>query len=126
MGVDCTLLPIDFENADGTWGYSHVTLHLDRNYDVWDMLRALPDAGAPPKDFTSYVGGRVPDGAKQGEPCYGQTEETPYGAPVRCVFAADIGALREKLADYKLPWTKAAIVFCEALPPKTRVALWWH
>lgn len=124
MGVDCTLLPVEFENDQ--WGYSHTVLKLDRNYTVWEMLRKLPDAGAVPSSFASHIGGRVREGEQAGEPCYGETQKDPYGDPVRCVRAGDLAKLSKRLRSYGLPRTKASIAYCAQLPPETRIAIWWH
>jgi len=87
MGIDCTLIPVECEK-DG-WGYGHSIVSLSRDYDFWDKLRSLPDAGPVPADFNTFYG-TVPDGSLKGEHGYGKTEKDPYGSPLRCVRAGDI------------------------------------
>ncbi len=111
MGVDLVLLPIT-ENEEKTWGY---TLH--------DLLRALPNEPVP-ADFATYVS-KVPDGSSQGESCYGTVTEDSYGTPLRCVRVGEIVANRiERIAREKSQ-NRAVWAYLAALPPDTRVALYW-
>ncbi len=121
MGIDCSLLPIEADIND--WGYSHSILDLARNYEFFDLLKDLPDAGPVPKSFTTFKG-RVPDGSYEGESCYGETHTDPYGDEIRTVLAGDIAKLK-KLRNYH-PRIKAALLYCAQLPPDTRIALYWH
>lgn len=121
MGIDCTLIPVECEK-DG-WGYGHSIVSLSRDYDFWDKLRSLPDAGPVPADFNTFYG-TVPDGSLKGEHGYGKTEKDPYGSPLRCVRAGDIAKMK-RLKRYAQR-NKAALAYCAKLPPEQRIALYWH
>lgn len=121
MGLDCRLLPVECDRGD--WGYSHSIIPLDRVSALFDAIRKLPDAGPVPPKFSTFCA-TVPDGENEGEPGYGDTQEDPYGQPLRCIYAGDIAKIKVKgMTD---PTCLAALAYCACLPPKQRIAVYWH
>ena len=123
MGVDLTLLPIT-ENKDKTWGYAHTVLACTRDYVLYDRLRALPDEPVP-ASFTAYVA-RIPDGEMKGEHCYGHVTYDAYEEPLRCVRAGELVTYRIRRRANTNQQNQAVWAYLAALPPETRVALYWH
>lgn len=120
MGLDLTLLPVEADH--GHWGFSHSVLSLDRDYKLFDRIQKIEDKRSVPlpEDFTSYLS--VDDG--DGEPYYGQTTETPYGLPLKAVYAKDL--LKASEARRSSLRNQAAWAYLEKLPDGAKVALYWH
>lgn len=149
MGLDLTLLPFNMD--DGGWCFSSTVLPLNRDRCLWAAIDALP-ARPVPSGFRSYCG--YSEAAQ--ETRYGKTATDAYGTPLTCVTVADLLTLsdhpcisrRERrpsdvgwapegpqwdevrrlaLADSGPdPLTVAAWAYLAALPPATKVALYWH
>jgi hypothetical protein len=123
MGLDLTLLPVDYEREG--WGYAHTALALDRDLDLLDRIRTLPSTPVP-ASFDTYRGWRESD-----EYGYGNTQHDGYGAPLRCVEAGALVPLSSTVPHPAAPTTtseanRAAWCYLAALEPHTRVALYWH
>ena len=119
MGVDLKWLILDSYFPARGWGYSHSMMELGRDYAYHQKLRELPDE-AIPNDFSSYVAVHPSDG----DSCYGQTTQTPYGEDLRMVKVSDILSVEHDFDGQY--WAEAALAYIRCLPPDTRVALYWH
>jgi len=109
MGLDLALLPMKHDDPD--WGFAHDVLNMQRDYDVFDKIKKLPTTPVPTKFYT-YMGR-----GKEGEACYCDTQETPYGNPLLAVTMA-------QLKTVGIPGPVGA--FVAASPDDQRVALYWH
>lgn len=122
MGVDLKLLVVD--GNCGSWGYAHTMMEFGRNYEAFDKIKEHCQPQARPEFKLSSYASRVPDGKMEGEACYGDVTETPYGEPITYVYANKIV---EALKDTKLyQWQIAAVAYLNTLPPETLVGLYWH
>ena len=119
MGVDLTLLPVAYESGDGRWGYAHDVLNCGRDHDLWDAIRTLPTTPVP-ADFHTYLS----RDDRYEDLHYGQTQDDPYGKPLRCVTAGELVAIGQQERT-GLPCNVAVWAYLAALPPETRVALYW-
>lgn len=120
MGVDLRLLPLDYEGPDIT--YSHTVLSFERQSRLWTKIEELPTTPAP--RFTSFVA-IIGAGPNKGESCYGYAEKDAYGAPLRCVTADALRHCVMKLQNLR-PRNHAIGCYLSALPPETRIVLYWH
>lgn len=120
MGVDLRLLPLDYEGPDIT--YSHTILSMERQRELWPKIEALPSTPAP--RFTSFMAIREAEPDK-GESCYGYATKDAYGQPLRCVTADDLRKCVMRLVGL---YEKNYAIGCylSALPPETRIVLYWH
>lgn len=119
MSLDLRLLPIDFDN--GTYGFSHTVLSVDSGRLWHDLLEGIHLTDVP-DSFNTYLA----VGA-DGEKCYGDTQDTPYGEPLRAARVRDI-VKALNAADLTTMGVRdlAAIAYLNALDPKTKVALYWQ
>ena len=124
MGVDLTLLPFEVnEEVEKTVCFSHSVLGVDRDRELFKKITELEEKKgiAVPFNFYSYLSS---DG-KYEEPHYGITTETPYGTPLNYLRVKDL--LEFKAAIYSFDKrTKAVWAYLKQLPPKTKIALYWH
>lgn len=123
MGLDLTLIPIDHDSREydtepsTSWGFGHSLLQMDRDYELFKKFQRL-ESGDVPADFATFTSR---DEACE-EPHYGQTQETPYGKPLRCVLAGQLVSVKtEELSDRNT----AVMAYLKALPVNTKVALYW-
>lgn len=123
MGIDLTLLPIDCENDTGTWGYSHTVLSCERAGKLWGELYMLEkrDGQPVPESFTTYLS----RDDKYEEPHYGQTTKDAYGEPVRALPAKALMRYANHLGVKDQARNRAVWSYLKALPPETKVALYW-
>ncbi len=121
MGLDLRLLPVDF--LSGTMGFSHTVLIVHRDGSgAINAIAGLVAAVIPTTfDISSFVGGRVPDGAAEGEPMYGSLADTAYGERYTWIDAARLAPILQKHQP-DAPTT----AYIAALPPATLVILDWH
>lgn len=117
MGLDLKLIPVDHDSFE--WGFGHSLIEVGWAGDLYDTLTRLKLTD-PPKDFTTFIA-RGADG----ESTYGQTQETPYGDPLKCALAQAVARAMRKEVDESWQRT-AARAYLEACPPDMRVALYWH
>ena len=115
MGLDLRLLPFDCDR--GEFAYSHTILNLDDRgvYACIEELNQLP----VPENFTSFTG-KQPN---YDDRCYGPTTDTPYGERLTYTTAGELCSIPlERRSEYWRPtWA-----YLEALPPETKIALFWH
>jgi hypothetical protein len=116
MGVDLTLLPYR-DRGDG-WVCARTVLPLERNSDLWEVIRELPSEPVP-SEFWAYQAPRRPAGERMGK-----LRKDPYGDPLRSVSAADLGRLRNH-PEVRRAGNQAAFRYIAALPADWRVALYW-
>lgn len=119
MGVDLRLLPFDCGMSGNE--YSHTILSCERDYTLFDEIQLIEKqrARVVPPSFSTFVSR---DGAYE-EPHYGNTQETPYGDPLREVEVEDL----LKVKHYATRGVNNAIwAYLANLLPRTRVALYWH
>lgn len=116
MGVDLRLLPFDCDQGD--FAFSHSILNFDGSYEFYDRINKLPQMPVP-KDFTSFCG----RSENYDDTCYGRTVETPYGEHVKFALAGDLAKVNLDGDYYQ---QKATQAYLKALPPHTKVALYWH
>jgi hypothetical protein len=123
MGLDLSLLPVEAEFGDGT-GFSHSVLALERRTGLFDAILDIEEReGAPvPGRFETFV---CRDDRFE-ETHYGDTRETPYGEPLLWVRAASLAELRSHPEATDFPRNRAVFAYVDALPPDTKVALYWH
>jgi hypothetical protein len=119
MGVDLRLLPLEADSP--TFAFAHSILETGRDY-VWHArLKTLDRLSTPiPSDFTCFCATLA-----DGESGYGRKVADSYGAPLRCVTAGQITALKYRPSaesERLLP----ALAYIAALPPDMRIALDWH
>lgn len=106
MGIDLFLLPY-WRDAN----FSHTILDCDRNYEVFDRVRARHQI--PVKDdFCSFL-----SRGKDGEHRYGKTLTTPYGERLTFCLAKDL-----KICGFTGPIG----AYIDAMEDNHRVALYWH
>lgn len=119
MGLDLTLLPFDGDHGD--FCFSHTLLDCGRRRDLFDAIMETLHEVPVPDGFQSYMSR---DGDRDSH--YGVTTTTPYGQPLGWVRAADLAqfsAHADVLDNYK---NKAVWAYLGHLPPRTKVALYWH
>lgn len=119
MSLDLTLIPV--EHDDGRWGYGHTVLRMDAANYIHDLIERFNLRETdPPDKFNTYLS----RDDKYEEPHYGETNEDPYGEPLRCVRAGDLGAL--VLHENVTARDRAVWAYIRQLPPETKIALYWH
>ncbi len=116
MGLDLKLLPM---NPEGTSSYS--ALDLERNYEVFEAVKELESDRffAPVNGYESHDHGDC-DSAH-----WGPMTTDAYGEKLRSVPAAELGGCLLSKASKHDPYTLAAAAYLLALPPLTRVVLYW-
>ncbi len=118
MSDSLTLLPFDGESGGSS--YSHTVLRCWDNSTFFDEIRKLP-AVRVPEEFNSYV---CYD--NDNEPMhYGNTQETPLGNPLTFVLAEQLAQFSAQAVDSGYQ-NKAIWAYLAELPPRTKVALYWH
>jgi len=117
MGRDLYLLPI---KETGSFWLSHSVLEVERRYVLFDEIGKIPQFPIQ-IEFCSFVGGQT----KQGNTCYGDAREDPYGDPVKWVHAKDLVALAH-MEESQSPFNRPIWAFLGQLPPEQKVALYWH
>ena len=111
MGVDLTLLPLDYENDNGGSAFSR--LMLERRRELWDDIAKLPVN--PIAKVTGYMGDN-----------FGDETEDCYGEPLKYVFAKDLAELRDHEAVQDNDLNRAIWAFLAAIRPETKIVLYWH
>lgn len=117
MGVDLRLLPFDCDKGD--FAFSHTIIQFNRNYELWDAVENLPQLPVP-KSFTSF------SGRNEGwdDISYGETNEDPYGKPIQYTTAGELSSITGE--GLRTKWDAPTWAYLDALPPETKVALYWH
>lgn len=117
MGLELTLIPVDFEGPDYWSGES--LLEIGKNHDLTDQMR-------PGGTFTEH---EVPVPVhchkkmmEDGGVMYGPATETPYGSGLTYVFVHQLLELKIDPENY---WTKAAWAYLAVLEPDGKIVLYW-
>lgn len=118
MGVDLRLLPFDADHKD--LAFSHTLLSCERRSALWEAIAEHCAASDVPDCFSSFC--NVTD---EGETMYGVTTTTPHGERLQWTTAE---ALLQPavMAHVDDPKNRAIWAYLAALPPATKVALFWH
>lgn len=111
MGVDLTLLPLDYERENSGSAFSR--LNLERRRELWDEFVKLPEH--PISRVTGYMGDE-----------FGDKTEDPYGTPLKWVYAKDLLPLKNHEAVQDNDQNRAIWAFLEALNPDKKIVLYWH
>jgi hypothetical protein len=117
MGLDLDLLPFDaFDNIS----FSHTVLCCDRKRDLFEKILKLVTKRVP-NDFTSYLS--MEDGMDHH---YGRTVRTPYGDALCYTTVGALLKFKDHVCVKDNVKNKAIWAYLNALPKKTKVALYWH
>lgn len=112
MGVDLTLLPIDYEHNDGGSAFSR--LMLERRRELWpDIEKQLPVH--PIAKITGYMGDNFEARAHD-----------PYGTPLTWAYAKDFSSFKDHEAVQDNDTNRAIWAYLAALNPETKIVLYWH
>lgn len=123
MGLDLRLLPVEHDDQEHEWGFSHSILEVGGVDDhIHDACKRLPRVPLP-MDFSTFVAR-----GKDGNPTYGNTQRTPYGDKLEAVRAADLANTLAPFAAALPTWfrLRGAVAYLRALPADTKIALYWH
>ena len=117
MGLDLRLLPFDCDNGD--FAYSHTILSCDRDSQLFDAIRELNQLSVTGRFYTFT-------GRQEGfeDVCYGNTQKTPYGEPVKFAIAGDLYRCFRNSGGTGV--NSAIRAYLQCLEPQTKVALYWH
>lgn len=119
MGVDLTLLPFDGDFGDRA--FSHTALPCTRRSNLFNAISEVSTMEVP-DDFSTYF---CRDDEYE-EAHYGNTQETPYGQPLRWCYVKDLTELSDHDGVTDNPRNEAIWAFLEQLSDKTKVSLYWH
>lgn len=123
MGLDLTLLPFEHPETDNGWAISHCVLYCERRRALFADIGQLEEniGVVVPQQFGTYLSR---EGGKDTH--YGNTQDTPYGDPLRTVTAGQLlgFATLDDVTDN--PRNRAIWAYLAQLPAETRVALYWH
>jgi hypothetical protein len=116
MGVDLEVMATNFRERRGKF-LPTATLRFDRDHGLFGQLepQATPCLVRP-----------IPEGLTVGryeEEGLAFTATDRYGRPLRFTTPADLRQLR--VPDDVVPWNRAVLAFLLALPPETRIVLYW-
>lgn len=111
MGVDLTLLPLDYERNGGGSAFSR--LMLQRRCELWDDIAKLPSA-----DIDSVTGYMRDNFQEQKKDC--------YGGGLKWVYAKDFSSLKEHLAVQDNDRNRGIWAYLAALNSETKIVLYWH
>ena len=111
MGLDLTVCPMPY-TIDRFNDLLSTRVDLHRDYAMFEQIGSLPSlkAALPVRWYED-------DGLKL-------RDTNPYGGALRYTTASEFAAV--KVPDDATVWNRAVIAFLTALPPETRVYLWWH
>lgn len=117
MGLDLTLLP--FEADFPQLHFSHTILNCERRGDLFQDILKLPGV-AIEFEFDTFM-----SKDEESEFCYGPTQSTAYGEPLRYVFARDLKAFSGNIGAIDNHKNRAVWAYLDCLPDDTKVALYW-
>jgi len=119
MGVDLDLLPV--EGGDSHWGFSNTVLRCTRSELFREIHTVQERKGITvPESFSSYAS----RDDKYEEPHYGETQEDCYGDQIESLDVREL--LKFKEQAQACPQNRAVWAYLAELPPRTKVALFWH
>ena len=117
MGVDLTILPVDYTNNGQRFCFSQ--LLFERRRDLWDEIQSKVVTRKIEHPIRCYLA-RSPDG----EPCYGELLTDPYGDVLTVTTFEEF--LRVLSHDGFKDSNVAIKAFIEAMPRLDEVVLYWH
>jgi len=120
MGLDLKLLPQHSLSAD----FSHDIISFSREYSLFEIIQETEKKygiQVQVDRLTTYLGDATTDEGGRG---YGYTNETPYGEPLKGVYAKH---LKGEIEGYKsTSWRNRAIIaFINELPDGVLIWLFW-
>ena len=116
MGIDLKILPVMFK---GQW-FCPDMLELPKNYDLWDKINELPQQPIP-EPLSCFL-----SRDDEGNTCYGDIDETPYGKRITYTTAGALLSLKDH-EGVKNNWRKrAAWAYLAELPEDWPICLYWH
>jgi hypothetical protein len=122
MSLDLMLLP--FDNHPDAEPYSHTVLSMTGAGEVLEALQG-ETLWPVPNSFTSYVS-RDSDTDRPCEDAhYGRTVTTAYKSPLRYATAGQLAPLVRLPSVQGTARHRAIWAYLAALPPDTKVALYW-
>ena len=117
MGVDLTILPQDFVTTDGKIHASSI-LRFDRDRELFE---AIGNSGIE-SDVSAPVTCHLSEG-DNGETCYGDVVESPYGENLTWCTAGQLASVMAAIEMSKPnEWIHAAI---KAMPIKRPIILYY-
>lgn len=119
MGLGLTLMLI--EHDEGKYGYSHSLINCESDSTLFEEILKLKSHPVP-ETFNTF---RSRDGEDQNTQ-YGDTQTTPYGEPLEWVYVKDLLAFKEHAEVRDSFQNRAAWAYLAELPPKFKIALYWH
>lgn len=111
MGVDLTLLPLDYER-DGS-GSAFSRLNLERRRELWTEIAKMPMH--PIAKVTGYLRDN-----------FGDETEDCYGSPLQWAFAKDFAVFKDNEAVQDNDLNRAIWAFLATVSPDTKIVLYWH
>jgi len=133
MGIDLTLLPVDFDSRriperddlppSKPWAHSFTRLRVPRAQGSWDEIEALATPIDVPFSSTEMDYRAAIDGGEpRAEDCYGKPLTwAPAGEVVEVLSRAQID--QGVQADERMD---AIVAYLRALPPGNLVVLYWQ
>jgi len=119
MGVDLTILPVDF-NIDGK-RLCHSQLKFARNKELWEVIRDKVVTRKIDKPIWCYLACDT-----EGEPCYGEIMEDPYGKVLEVTTFNEFVRILQHKSFTDNSRNIAIAAFIEAMPSMDEVILYWH
>jgi hypothetical protein len=115
MGVDLTLMPL----LSPDFWVAHDLIRVERRPELWSHIEALPQQEIP-KPVGCYVAR-----SEDGETCYGDLEDTPYGDKMKWTTAGDLLTLKDHAAVQDNWMNRAVWAYLAAMPPEWPIVLYW-
>lgn len=110
MGVDLTLLPVDYDRKTGGMAFSR--LKLERRSELWDDVQKLPSH--PIAEFSAYVRDN-----------YQEFTSDCYDDGLEYVYAKDLLTLKDHPAVLDNDQNRAIWGFLAAVRPDRKIVLYW-
>jgi len=125
MGIELDLLPVEGGcgcRDCGVWGYSQTVLRCAPSSELFDEIRKVQKrkGTAVPESFFTYVS----RDDKYEDSHYGETQEDCYGDQIESLDVREL--LKFKEQAQACPQNRAVWAYLAELPPRTKVALFWH
>ncbi len=118
MGVDLTIafnvVPQVAPQKGGLQFLASSRVRLDRDYDLWDLIKIVPS-----HLFPEVIDWYEDDGITS-------RDKDPYGEPLRYAKAGDLAKLVNSLPDGCSQWNRGVFQFLASINPEIWVALYWH
>lgn len=119
MGLDLKLLPIDGRDMTGRYSTKNI-LCCERDSDMFEAIREAAIEKPVSDPVLCYFSRNDDDG----ESCYGEITETPYGGPLtKCTAKQLVTELMHSKLDGDNTWVFAAL---QAMDSRQEIILYWH